>query len=328
MRVAGVLGKILLAVSLVLLTFEVSFRLAGALLPVDRGDQALSREHVPILCVGDSHTWGLGAGYPRQMAKVLAERSERYRVINLGIPGANTAQVRERIEGYLDRFQPAFVAFWVGLNNRWNFASRDLWAESGVAPGTWFDSLMSRSKIVKFIKVWREQSFLQQAYADSEVYVRPLKEYTHAGGPKHRQVVFGQEDEFVPVRGPNDEHLTPEEHKQVTADDMQWILERVRERGIPAVVVTYPLPDVGSLSANWGIRRAAERTGTPVVDANEAARRLRDRSAALGEEPPPFFDKSVHPTQIVYDEVGNMIVESMDRGGHLRLGESIEAGMP
>lgn len=328
MRVVRVLGKGLLAAILVVLTLEVSFRLAGALLPVDRGDAALSREHVPILCVGDSHTWGLGFGYPRRMAKVLADRSDRYRVVNLGVPGSNTAQVRERIEGYLDRFQPAVVVFWVGINNRWNFASRETWEESGIDPGSWFDALLAQSKVVKFLRVWREQSDLQEAYAESEVYVKPEKEYTEEGGPKHRQVVFGKEDEFVPVRGPNDERLSPEEHRRVTADDLEWIIERVHERGIPAIVVDYPLPDEGSVAAKTGIREAAKRTGAPFVSSGEAVQKLKEHFASLEKETPPLFDKSVHPTQIVYNEVGNMIVRVMDREGWLEIDATQDEAPP
>jgi lysophospholipase L1-like esterase len=51
-----------------------------------------------ILCIGDSHTYGIGApgplSYPRQLANLLNGASKKtvYRVINAGVPGTNSSE--------------------------------------------------------------------------------------------------------------------------------------------------------------------------------------------------------------------------------------------
>lgn len=320
MRVLGIVGKCLLALLLFVLTIEVSFRIAGALIPVDRGDAALSGRHSTVICVGDSHTWGLGFGYPRRLARYLGERSDQYRVVNLGVPGSNTAQHRARFEEYLDRYQPSLVVFWVGINNRWNHAASEHWGDAGVVAPSLGSRLFGELRLVKFLRVWREQSELQERFDSTGTYVKPELEYTEDEGPKHSRRFFGADDgEFKPARVSDDQRLSPEDHVRVTASDLRWMIERAQARGIPAIVVDYPLPDVGSVGATDGIRAAAKQTGIPLVRSGVAAQRVRERFQSKGKPLPDLFDKTVHPSQIVYNEVGDMILEIIDREGYLEL---------
>jgi hypothetical protein len=50
-----------------------------------------------------------------------------------------------------------------------------------------------------------------------------------------------------------------------------------------------------------------------------AAVRIRDRYLAKGEKVPALIDKTAHPTQELYQEVGDMVIETIDREGYLRL---------
>jgi hypothetical protein len=53
-----------------------------------------------------------------------------------------------------------------------------------------------------------------------------------------------------------------------------------------------------------------------VVSGAEAVERVRARnSPEIGSV---LFDPSVHPTQILYDEVGAMVLDVIDREGWLR----------
>ena len=75
---------------------------------------------VEILCVGDSHTYGLGVkaweSYPGQLASAGV-------VVNAGIPGTNSAQLRARLGDWLLEHEPFYVVILVGVNNLWNRAS-------------------------------------------------------------------------------------------------------------------------------------------------------------------------------------------------------------
>ncbi len=74
-----------------------------------------------------------------------------------------------------------------------------------------------------------------------------------------------------------------------------------------------------SVGAVWsgerteGVRYAAAESSVPVVDSAQATVRLRERFEAAGEVPPRMIDRTAHPTQAVYDEVGDMLLEVIDR---------------
>jgi hypothetical protein len=125
-RLLAILAETGAALLLAFLVLEVSFRIAGALSSEsrDRTQVRVDEQHQVLLCVADSHTWGLGMGYPAR----LAGSSDRYRVINLGVPGTNTAQLRRRFADYLDRFRPRAVVIWAGVNNFWNQPDTELWS--------------------------------------------------------------------------------------------------------------------------------------------------------------------------------------------------------
>ena len=85
-----------------------------------------------ILCLGDSHTFGIGAdaahSYPRQLEGLLQAQwpAQAIRVVNAGVPGFNSSQVLHRLEGHLREAQPDLVLVLVGLNDWISFQEVDL----------------------------------------------------------------------------------------------------------------------------------------------------------------------------------------------------------
>src|SRR5262249_45576460 len=78
-----------------------------------------------ILCIGDSHTYGVllpvEQSYPGPLQRMLDEREPgAYSVVNLGLPGLNTTQVRERLHAALAADHPETVIVWCGVNDAWN----------------------------------------------------------------------------------------------------------------------------------------------------------------------------------------------------------------
>lgn len=89
--------------------------------PTGAADRA---EHV-VLCVGDSYTYGIGTTaqeftYPNQLERELQSDGADWRVFAAALPGRNSREVLERIDGQLSHFRPHVVCVLVGLNDRWS----------------------------------------------------------------------------------------------------------------------------------------------------------------------------------------------------------------
>ena len=314
-RLARLAGTLVAGLLGVLLVAEAGFRVAGLFVGRAADAPAAGDDHVVVLCIGDSHTYGMGKGYPATLAARLAERSPRYRVINLGVPGSNTAQVRRRFLDNLDTYRPRLVIHWAGLNNAWNRADGEAWTASGVAPAPLWRRLLEASRVWRFIRVWQHQAELQRILDASGALVAPaLTKREGDQREQFRQRVVGDEDVFRHQRAGE---LPAEEMTRVTALDLRWMIERARERGIPMVAITYPFWNGWFGAANDGIREAAQATGVPVVEAVEGIGRLRARWADHPQDQPVGFDATVHPTQALYDEIAGLVLETLDRTGVL-----------
>ncbi len=94
-----------------------------------------------LLCAGDGLTRGLSAAfpYPGLLDSLLWLTPPRWRarVVNAGLPGANTAQVLRAMREMLPRLRPHVVLILAGAENEWNWAGYQgpmrLRAPAGVA---------------------------------------------------------------------------------------------------------------------------------------------------------------------------------------------------
>jgi lysophospholipase L1-like esterase len=315
-RVLRIISRSVLALVIAFAVCEVSLRLAGALMPRERGIEGLAAGHFAVLCVGDSHTWGLGKGYPARLAERLAERSPRYRVINYGVPGTNTAQLRKQFVSYLDRFHPGVVIFWSGVNNRHNRSETDVWQEAGVERASFARRLLDDLRVLRFIRMWRRDREMDQLFTSTGTYVAPDAQRTETDQVwrDHRRNLFGQEIVFHNVTG---EHLPPEEQARVTELDVHWMIEQSQARGIPFVAITYPLPGSLFTAPNEGIRAATDAYGAARVDSKDAEERLIEEYRSRGEQRPQLYDSTFHPTQTFYDAIGDLVLEKLDEKGYL-----------
>jgi len=122
---------LLLGLVLTGILLEAGLRIGGRFVrrqPFEMG-QALSREaDFLIVCVGDSHTEGIGAprgqDYPSQLSALLnASDPERaYGIVNLGRSGSNSSEAVNRVLAYLagGKPKPELVIFCGGANNDHN----------------------------------------------------------------------------------------------------------------------------------------------------------------------------------------------------------------
>jgi len=79
-----------------------------------------------ILCLGDSHTFGVGVpadqAYPAQLGRLLQDQGVEVNVVNLGVPGQNTSQIRRNLPGWIRQYHPVAVVILAGVNDGWNQA--------------------------------------------------------------------------------------------------------------------------------------------------------------------------------------------------------------
>jgi hypothetical protein len=85
-----------------LVLIEVALNLGAALVTDRSGGGWRPGAEIRVLAVGDSHTYGgsvpRGQDYPHQLQRFLdAADPGVYSVVNVGVPGFNTSQVRNRL---------------------------------------------------------------------------------------------------------------------------------------------------------------------------------------------------------------------------------------
>jgi lysophospholipase L1-like esterase/Tfp pilus assembly protein PilF len=121
-----ILQRALLALLVGIVALEFTLQLA-ALIAWGMGGSAKTpgSGNGPVLCVGDSYTYGLGAtaterSYPGVLQKLLAARLDPApAVVNAGWPGQNSREALLRLEEQLETNQPRLVCVLVGLNDSW-----------------------------------------------------------------------------------------------------------------------------------------------------------------------------------------------------------------
>ena len=134
------LPKILLSVALGLVALEAGLRIVGFAYGRLHARDDASAASRRILCIGDSHTFGIwlakGDSYPARLEAKLNEANpnkanpnDRVAVENAGVPGYATADVLERLRVLLARRHYDAVAVMAGANDRWKGAERPWWLE-------------------------------------------------------------------------------------------------------------------------------------------------------------------------------------------------------
>ncbi len=129
----GLQKKLLLALISVTIAFictELALRIYSNFyskqhLPQYKFNQAIN-DTCKILCLGDSFTYGIGAGfensYPAQLEEILNKEAQkiRFKVFNLGIPGYNSSEVVIKLIKVIQDIKPQIVIVMTGENDLWN----------------------------------------------------------------------------------------------------------------------------------------------------------------------------------------------------------------
>ncbi len=249
-----------------LLILEGAIRVAALVLPMQleraRGASASAAPgETTILCVGDSHTYGVGVSadeaYPAQLERVLRAHHVNARVINAGVPGRNTGQLLEALAPSIEQYRPQVVIAWAGANNQW------VPLDDAARPALrWRDH----------VRLFRLARLL-------------LRRYEGVSGDfrGELQVALGQIDPAALTGAPGQRELRAADTvAQMTLRDLGDGVEVVRRAGAVPLLVTYPVtlgPVLGRIDES--IERAGATHGARVVDARAVARRHRVRQRTL-----------------------------------------------
>ena len=281
-----VLKALVYLLGLVLL-LEVAFRVGGL---VVGGTPTLENDgRIVILCVGDSHTRGRADpdNYPFHLQELLDQRAgRRYHVVNVGIPGMSTGQIRPRFDRWLDYYRPAVVVHWAGINNGWHHPEGPRGVLARVA---------EYSRVARMIQVAIFYRELDEQRKSAEPELLAWK-----GTQARWNVDFGgRREEIVTEHG---HELPVDEVGQVTHADLEAMMRSAQARKIPMFLVTYPLAGGFYAPVNGAVRSVSAAFGVPYVDTTEGT------AAAHAEDPKAqLFDTWVHPMPIVYRQIAEQV---------------------
>lgn len=250
---------------------------------------------IRILAVGDSHTYGGSVdpseAYPAQLQKFLNQESPGvYSVLNIGIPGMNTAQVLNRLPVNLARWQPDILILWCGVNNTWNNAER--YTQSWLK---WFDGQLLWFRTYKFVRVFFHDRALA---ADVRREIRDAR---------HLVISKGKTVE-VPYSRTIDESSVGE--VRTTSDVEDWavrdftaMIRMARATGIKVILISYPFGMSRFVVANSAMRRVAEDLDVPLVEGSRALQRVpRERG---------WTSWLLHPSGAVYGEIARDVAKAV-----------------
>jgi len=230
-----------------------------------------------ILCVGDSHTWGSGVereeAYPAQLQIFLDEQEPgAYSVINLGLPGLSTTQLRRRVPDWLSRYQPDLMIIWAGANNAWNTAELE---EGPSTLRAWLDRQLIRTRLYRLIRVQYHDRTLErydpesrsdrvwQIEVDKKLAPQPDATFT----VKHEGIT-----ETIAHSTDDAQDASRVIPRAVT--DFRAIMGYSQAANVRVIFVSYPI-NLGSIEqANIAAWRISTEYDSPLIDTSVSVDRI------------------------------------------------------
>ncbi len=299
---ASALGILLLSILLIEALFQ-----GASLFTGDRASAWREGAEVKILSVGDSHTYGSFIppqfAYPAQLESQLdALEPTKYSVINRGVPGMNTRQVRNRLPVWLSRYRPDIVIVWAGINNSWNTSEMDRDSGSLLAR---VQGLATYSRLYRFVRVWFHDRELERIVASSPaVEARQRVAVQNGLGQSERWTVQseGREEIIVHRRDAAQADLEVNRDRVQAAAERDYALmvEQVRGARADFLMITYPYNAEWFAVVNQAMQRVSERYDVPLINSSISVKRL-----PLDQQELTW---AAHPTGPMYGEIARDIV--------------------
>jgi lysophospholipase L1-like esterase len=266
---------------------ELLLRLAGLVAPtlLARATRPAAGEF-RVLCVGDSHTYGAmvepSDAYPARLGAELRAQGVPASVINRGIPGQNSRQVRNRLADDLLRYRPRVVLIWAGVNDSWNQGERD------GGPGG-FRRFLPELRVMRFARLLRRDLAQEGAVETARA---ELEAGAPSGGFRWRQ---RRGDNLAPVViHPSERTVGAAEATRDIEADLRAMVDEVRGAGSVPILLGYPTDLFASEPANVAAERVARATAVTFVDGRRITRSLQHRGVR------GLLFPDIHPTERFY----------------------------
>jgi hypothetical protein len=295
-----------------LVGLEVILRLAGPFLrPPLRGFDDAAKQVRPgtlrVLCVGDSHTYGLWVhpeqSYPSRLRAEMSHSAEEVVVLNAGVPGMNSSQLRQAIPSLVESFAPDVVLVMIGVADGWNLAALNAEDFHG---WRWYlhgGGLWDRSRVVKLARLIYFNLTYKSRRTRADVAVVPESPSNwndwkiQTGG--HEIAVSHNAHFSDPL---SDRQIL----RRVLRRDLAVITSAVQARGAKVVLMTYASDGFIYGDTNAVIREFAQEMGVPLID---LGMRLRWWSAPPGRALAFFPD--MHPRAVGYKLIARVVAGTL-----------------
>jgi lysophospholipase L1-like esterase len=297
-----VAGLILLGIAGLVLAAEAVLQ-AASLLVGDRASHWRAGASVRILALGDSHTYGTSIpedqSYPAQLQRLLDERMPgRFSVINLGIPGMSTTQVRRRLPAHVARYGPDIVLVWCGANNVWNSSELE---GTGVGAATQLDALALRSRLYRLLRVWQHSRAIEASVGASvrSDGVRQEAERPHwqpEGEGRGATWKLRHAGGLETIRTYHDPARDGEDLGARSYEDFKAMSAWLRAAGARLVLVRYPIARAWPFKGpNEAMERVAREDGVPIIDTTASVTRVprTQREWVSGAHPGPNLYREI-----------------------------------
>jgi lysophospholipase L1-like esterase len=269
-----------------------------------------------VLCVGDSHTFGFmvpsDESYPAHLQHFLdAQAAGLYSVINLGIPGMNSAQVRNRLSAQIAQYRPDTVVVWCGANNTWNRAE----VADDARPSTWLSDVLNSSRVIRFVRVALHDLRLERDFHTLQQDLRSTVSGRVTRAPEDKvddplsmnatHTIRHWDGSTDRVHHQAGETLSESAAEAQADRDFTAMAEAARAAGIHLIFIKYPTALPAFAFANRAMVRAGEQHHLTVVDSAVSLRRVppEDRQ----------WLPAAHPSGPIYREIARDVAAVITR---------------
>jgi len=273
-----------------------------------------------ILCLGDSHTYGVKLGeedsYPGQLQTLLDARAKgRYRILNFGLPGTNSSEIRASLSDRLVKYRPKTLILLAGINNYWNISESE--EQSNV------------SKVMQHFRLYRLLKLTLLGFED-----KPADAEVFTGRPEIKRIVKDIEVEHLDAKTGRplikhakllNEEGEPilreiEEAQLILRNDLEAIQTKAKKYKTRLILQTYapcPIPDhpITNRFTRHGlisdkIVEFGKKHGVPVVDNRPTFIELL--KSGVDRKELFLSDKDGHPNKKGYSYMAKLLVDLIE----------------
>jgi lysophospholipase L1-like esterase len=253
-----------------------------------------------VAFLGDSNTFGLGAGFNNSYPQVLQRRwnreigHDKVVVLNLGTPGLNSSKLRQQLPGIIMSLRPDVLAIMIGVNDLWTAPAP---LEGGDAD--WRYRLWNLSRVYRLLYMLTK---VPQSRDD----------IGRRGTPAGPLVSVADDVSLIWTGRLAADQTVGKWHVQLW-DNLTSMIADARNLGIDTILITYPMDNGWYGAVNTIIREMGASTQTPVIDLGAAFRR-----ACPGAQCPELLLPDQHPTVRGHQLAADVIWEQLSAAAATR----------